>query len=528
MKQFAHLFAGLDQTNKTGDKVSLLQEYFSKASDSDKLWALALFSHKRPKRQVNTTMLRRWAAEVAEVPDWLFEESYHVVGDLAETISLLLPFPQYNQDNPLSWWMRFLLDLNGLEENEKKQHILDAWNKLDQQERFVFIKLMTGSFRIGVSQNLVVRALSEVTGIEKNVLFHRLMGNWDPEKTEYEELILQQKSDDDISKPYPFCLAHPIDKTPEDLGSPDEWQAEWKWDGIRSQFILRNGHIFIWSRGEDLITEKFPELHSIRELVPDGTVLDGEILPYKDGQPLSFGVLQTRIGRKNLTKKYLQEAPVVLVCYDVLEWRGEDIRQKPLIERRIILEEITRRNINNDQFILSPKIKSSSWDALTEERANSREMVAEGIMLKRKSSVYRVGRKRGDWWKWKVEPYTIDGVLIYAQKGSGRRADLYTDYTFALWNEGQLIPFAKAYSGLTDEEMRKIDNFVKRNTKEKFGPVRTVVPQLVFELAFEGIQTSSRHKSGVAVRFPRILRWRHDKKMEDANTLDDLKALLRS
>jgi DNA ligase-1 len=488
LKDFANLFAQLDQTNKTNDKVAILKNYFSKASDEDKLWALALFTHKRPRKQINSNLLRRWTAEVAEVPDWLFDESYLVVGDLAETMSLLLPFPSQFQDYDLSWWMQFLASLTDLTELEKKEKIIEAWDMLDQQERFVLTKLMTGSFRIGVSQSLVVRALSEVTGVEKQVLAHRIMGKWDPLQVSFTDLILHHNEEDNLARPYPFFLAHPINETPEKLGEPGEWQAEWKWDGIRSQFIKRNNGIYIWSRGEDLITEKFPELHNIASIIPDGTVLDGEILPYKDNNPLPFGILQTRIGRKNLTRKNLQEAPVVVMVYDLLEWEGQDIRQMPLAERRNILEKISSQNQQVKEFIISPTVEFDSWEKLKQEREKSRSYFAEGFMLKRKSSPYQVGRKRGDWWKWKIEPLTIDGVLIYAQKGSGRRADLYTDYTFAVWDQDQLIPFAKAYSGLTDKELKQIDYFVKRNTREKFGPVRTVIPKLVFEIAFEGIQ----------------------------------------
>ncbi|MDQ3394642.1 MAG: ATP-dependent DNA ligase, partial [Bacteroidota bacterium] len=361
MKQFAQLFTNLDQTNKTNDKVKILKDFFINSSDPDKIWALALFTHKRPRKQVNSTLLRRWAAEFAKVPDWLFDESYGVVGDLAETISLLLPFPENEQDEGLTWWMDFLLSLNNLEEHQKKEKILAAWNMMTQQERFVFIKLMTGSFRIGVSQGIVVRALSEVSGIEKNVLFHRLMGKWDPVESNYHDLVLLPNKDDDISKPYPFFLAHPIDSSPELLGNPLDWQAEWKWDGIRSQFIKRQNEIFIWSRGEDLITEKFPELHEIQNYIPDGTVIDGEILPFKEGQPLSFALLQTRIGRKNLTKKILLDAPVVIVAYDLLEWEGKDVRATSMKERRLLLEEIINNQKENKSLILSATVDFDSW-----------------------------------------------------------------------------------------------------------------------------------------------------------------------
>ena len=528
MKQFAHLFYLLDQTNKTNEKVAILKEYLEEAPEKDKLWALALFTNKKPKRPVNSTQLRHWAAEMAGLPEWIFNESYQVVGDLSETIALLLPEPPEQQNFSLAYWMDYIRELQNLPEFEKKSRILEAWSAMDPQERFVFNKLISGSFRIGISQNLMVRAIAEVLGSEKAEVAHQLMGNWHPDETDFHQLFIESDANTDLSRPYPFFLAHALDAGPDALGKENEWQAEWKWDGIRSQLIVREGQIFIWSRGEELVTEKFPELASLAKTLPDGTAIDGELLPFKDNTVLSFNALQTRIGRKNVTKKVLEEAPSVIFAYDLLEYQGKDIRPRPLAERRALLEEVVEKAGQPSLLRLSPTVNFESWSSLAEIRLRSREMVAEGLMLKKLSSPYQVGRKRGDWWKWKVDPLTIDGVLIYAQKGKGRRADLYTDYTFAVWNkEGQLVPFTKAYSGLNDQEIRQVDHFVKRHTKERFGPVRTVTPELVFELAFEGIQESKRHKSGVALRFPRILRWRHDKKAEDANTLEELQEMLR-
>ncbi|WP_017730820.1 ATP-dependent DNA ligase [Nafulsella turpanensis] len=527
MKQFASLFSRLDTTNKTNDKVQILKEYLEEAPDKDKLWALALFTHKRPKKPVNSTQLRTWAAEDARLTDWLFEESYQVVGDLSETIALLLPPPQEEQDQPLAWWVDYIREMDQLPEPEKKALILKAWRQMEPQERFVFNKLMSGAFRVGISQSLMVRAVSELLDIEATTIAHQLMGNWHPDSTTFHELFDKEDESADLSRPYPFFLAHALDGLPEKLGAPEEWQAEWKWDGIRSQFILREGVCFIWSRGEDLMTDKFPELQELAKALPDGTVIDGELLPFKEGNVLSFNALQTRIGRKNVTKKVMEEAPVIIFAYDLLEFKGKDIRNQPLKERRKLLETIIEEAKQPTLLRLSPVVDFTEWQQLTEAREQSRDILAEGLMLKRLSSSYQVGRKRGDWWKWKIDPLTIDGVLIYAQKGKGRRADLYTDYTFAVWDkEGQLVPFTKAYSGLTDQEIRQVDQFVKQNTRERFGPVRTVKPELVFEIAFEGIQESKRHKSGVALRFPRMLRWRHDKKAADANTLEELQEML--
>lgn len=537
MKAFAQLFLSLDETNKTNEKVKVLKDYLNYVPDSDKMHMLALFTGRKPKRVINATQIRTWANAITGIPVWLFEECYHIVGDLAETMALLLPQnTESSSDKTLTEWMAELNTLGDKTEEERKLWLTDAWAILDTQERFVFNKLLTGSFRVGVSQSLVIKALADLTCLDAATLTHRIMGNWMPDTYSYEQLTQKGDASDDVSRPYPFFLAYPIQETSDKqksadelkvtLGEADEWQAEWKWDGIRAQLIKRDGHIFIWSRGEDLATEKFPELHPFLNALPDGTVIDGEILGFRDGTPLPFNVLQTRIGRKNISKKILQESPVAVIAYDCLEYKGEDIRYKTQSERRTLLESLQAATPHPAVFRISALINFNSWDELAEIRDQSRAMIAEGIMLKRKSATYQVGRRRGDWWKWKIDPLSVDAVMVYAQKGHGRRADLYTDYTFAVWDGDKLVPFAKAYSGLTDAEINKVDYFVKRNTLEKFGPVRTVKPELVFEIGFEGINRSNRHKSGIALRFPRILRWRHDKPKEEADTLENLKALL--
>ena len=536
MKAFAQLFTSLDETNKTNEKVKVLKNYFNCVPDTDKMHMLALFSGRKPKRQINATQFRVWAIEASNIPAWLFEESYHVVGDLAETVALLLPDHGNSSNKTLTEWIGEINALNNMPEVEKHDWLNRSWAMLDAQERFVFNKILTGSFRVGVSQNLVIKALADVAELDAATITHRMMGNWMPETYLYEELVHTDTALEDVSRPYPFFLAYPVQETSEKqkspeamqtlLGNANEWQAEWKWDGIRAQLIKREGEIFIWSRGEDLATDKFPELHALLHHLPDGTVLDGEILSFRDGQPLPFAVLQTRIGRKTLSKKILEDSPVALIAYDCLEYDGEDIRYKTQTERRKLLEGLQATTPYPEVFNISSLITFNSWNELAEIREQSRAMVAEGIMLKRKDAHYQVGRRRGDWWKWKIDPLSVDAVMIYAQKGHGRRADLYTDYTFAVWDGDKLVPFAKAYSGLTDTEINKVDSFVKRNTLEKFCPVRTVKPELVFEIGFEGINKSTRHKSGVALRFPRILRWRHDKPKEEADTIETLKALL--
>ena len=528
MKRFTNLFLELDHTTKTNDKVALLKAYFLSAPDEDKLWALALFTGRRPPRKIKTTQVQEWAIEEANIPMWLFRESYGSVGDLAETISLILPAYASTSEKTLSEWFTYFTQLNKATDEEKKQLIIDAWKQLSTYETFVFNKLLMGSFRIGVSQTLVVRAIGEVSEMTPAVVSHRVMGQWDPYHTSYQELIYGENAGDATSKPYPFYLAYGLEGGVEGLGKPEDWFAEWKWDGIRSQVIVRNNELYIWSRGEELVTEKFPELEPLRTQLPSGTVLDGEIVCFENDRPLPFNILQTRIGRKNVTKKILTEAPVAFIAYDVMEFEGQDVRQKPQEERRKLLENLFEQTEIKGTFKISPLLNFQEWDELKNLHLQSRENAAEGFMIKRKQAHYLTGRKKGDWWKWKVDPLSIDAVLVYAQKGSGRRAELYTDYTFAVWENEKLIPFAKAYSGLTDAEIKEVDRYIKQNTLEKFGPVRTVKPHLVFEIGFEGINESSRHKSGIAVRFPRILNWRKDKKLEEADTLDNLKNILKA
>jgi DNA ligase-1 len=528
LELFAKLVSELSASTKTNDKLQSLVDYFAIAPDSDKVWVIAIFSGRRPRRAVNSRLMRDWCTEITNYPSWLFDECYHTVGDLSETLALLLPETKNeNQINKnLSHYLETFISIEKQDESIRKKFIIDSWNQMSRDERFVFNKLITGSFRIGVSQKTIVNALAKTVDLSASVIAHRISGNWDPVTTTFDDLLTESASVSDFSKPYPFYLAYALEETPETLGDPCEWQAEWKWDGIRGQLIKRNNELFVWSRGEELMTDKFPEYFILKDLLPDGVVIDGEIIPSVDGKPLPFSVLQTRIGRKNIGKKQLLDAPICFFAYDLLEYNMEDMRNLPLQERRKILEEIVLP-IKNKSIQISEIINFNSWEKLGEIRTHSREMNSEGIMLKRKNSDYKVGRKRGDWWKWKIDPLTIDCVMVYAQKGSGRRSNLYTDYTFAVKDGDQLVTFTKAYSGLTDKEFAQVDNFVKRNSIEKFGPVRTVKPELVFEIAFEGIAASNRHKSGVALRFPRMSRWRKDKTVDEINTIEDLKAMLK-
>jgi DNA ligase 1 len=558
MRRFAALYTALDSSTRTNDKIAALVEYFRAAQPEDAAWAVWFLTGNRPRQAVPAKKLHQWAADAANMPLWLFEESYDAVGDLAETIALILPPPETKSNLPLHHWIdKRLLPLRTLDEVGQREVLMGYWRELDRGERFVFNKLITGGFRVGVSALLVQRALSQVSGIDAKVIAHRMAGDWAPTVDNYAMLISADTGSFDVSKPYPFFLAHPISGSPEALGPVSEWQAEWKWDGIRGQLIKREGKSFLWSRGEELISEQFPEIIAAALPLVD-CVLDGEVLPAKDGKVLSFNALQKRLGRKNPGKKVLADTPAIFVAYDLLEVAGEDWRQRPLHERRTKLHELLYSIPHHDHgdvvLQLSDIVRAPSWATLALAREQSRERGTEGLMLKRRDSAYGVGRAAGksggDWWKWKIDPYTVDCVLMYAQRGHGKRASLYTDYTFGVWSREpdsgsggnssagavpeakmageprQLVTFAKAYSGLSDEEIAEVDAFIRKNTLEKFGPVRTVKPELVFELAFEGIQRSNRHKSGVAVRFPRMARIRRDKKIEEADSLETILRML--
>ena len=539
MREFARLYAELDETTATNRKLDALQNYFSTAAPENAAWAVYFLAGGKPRQAVPSKLLRQYAIEYAGLDEWLFDESYNAVGDLAETIAHILPPPSKQSDVGLAEWMQERIGpLRGADPATIRESLFGFWDELDWRERFLLVKLIGGGFRVGVSKLLVTRALSGIAAVDSKLIAQRLMGWTDgsvrPTAAGFLQLIAEQSDDEHKlrgGQPYPFFLAHQLQGEPAALGELADWQAEWKYDGIRAQLVRRGGQNYLWSRGEDLITERFPELAAVR--LPEGTVVDGEVLIWSAGDgPAPFADLQKRIGRKTLSAKLLAELPAVLVCYDLLEESGVDLRAVPQHERRSLLEALVTQ-VDQPQLKLSPLVRAAGWDELAALRTESRKRGVEGMMLKAAQAQYGVGRTKdvGTWWKWKVDPYSIDAVLIYAQAGHGRRASLYTDYTFAVWDldpdgERKLVPFAKAYSGLTDAEIALVDNAIRKTTVEKFGPVRSVKPTMVFEIGFEGIALSPRHKAGIAVRFPRILRKRDDKPVEDADTLDTLKGLL--
>jgi DNA ligase 1 len=574
MKRFAELYTELDASTATNDKLAALQSYFddvATAHPQDAAWALYFLAGGKPRQVVKTSLLKIWAQEAAGVPEWLFEESYQAVGDLAETIAHIVPSSSQTQDDAgLGEWVARLQALKALDEDAQGIQVKAWWSEMDALSRFLLIKLIGGGFRVGVSKLLVTRALAAHAQLDAKIMAQRLMGYTEGKAVSGEVLTLKfialramnmpgnEQNRSDSGQPYPFFLAHGLPPAAAldessllaELGAVSDWQTEWKYDGIRAQIVKRGGQVHVWSRGEELMNGRFPEIESLAEHLPDGTVLDGEILVVKDGAPQPFNLLQQRIGRKTLSKKVLQDAPVSFMAYDLLETQSQDIRAQAQHLRRTQLEAVLEAK---QGWLLSPIVQADDWQQLKEQRSQSRERGVEGLMLKKKDAAYGQGRTKADglWWKWKIDPLTVDCVLIYAQAGHGRRASVYTDYTFAVWNRPprdeeeaqavidaiekrlpaqpealQLVAFAKAYSGLTDEEFKQIDAIIRKTTLEKFGPVRSVRPSIVFELGFEGINRSPRHKSGIAVRFPRMLRIRFDKPLHEANTLQDLQKLL--
>ena len=561
MRRFADLYQQLDATTSTAEKVGALVRYYAQAPAADAAWATWFLAGGKPRQVVPTARLREIAAQAAGIDAWLFEECYEAVGDLAETLAHVWPAAQRRSEEGLAHWVeQRLLPLRGLPQAQQRERLHAAFGELDAAGRFLFVKLIGGGFRVGVSRQLVQRALAQVAGLDEKVVAQRMMGWIDarnPPTAERLRALLdaQATPGQDAGQPYPFFLAHPLEEPPEALGEVAHWLAEWKYDGIRAQLVRRAGQAWIWSRGEELLTERFPEVVALAQALPEGTVLDGEILAWRAGEaaPAPFQLLQQRIARKSLTRKVLAEAPVRFMAYDLLEAAGADLREEPQQRRRERLEQL----LAGTPIAVSPLVAAAHWQELAAQRAQSRERGVEGLMLKHREARYGTGRRKqagleaGTWWKWKIDPLTADAVLIYAQAGHGRRASVYTDYTFAVWNRApadaaeaqavveaiarreparpgglQLVPFAKAYSGLSDAEFARVDREIRAHTLEKFGPVRSVRPTLVFELGFEGIQASPRHKSGVAVRFPRMLRIRDDKPLHEADSLDSLQALM--
>jgi DNA ligase 1 len=526
MKRFAALYDAIDGTTSTNAKVAAMVHYFSEAPPADAAWAIFFLTGRRLKRLVPSAAIRDWTLAATGLEPWVLEECYAVVGDGAETATLVLDqiAVERIEDVSLAEWIeQRVLPLRDIDPAAQYARVTAWWTTLHRSQRFMLLKILTGELRVGVSHTLVVRALGQVAGLPVTTIAARMMGDWTPSANWLAGLLAQERTDDDRSRPYPFFLASPLEDSVEALGPRDEWMAEWKWDGIRAQLVRRAGAVHLWSRGEELITHRFPEIAAAATHLNDGTVLDGEVLAFGGERPLPFSSLQQRIGRQKQVAQMARAVPVVFMAYDLLEDADADRRLQPLEERRALLE---RRIPGSGVLRTSAVIDSPSWEALATLRAESRARGVEGLMLKRRSSPYGVGRRRGDWWKWKIDPYTIDAVLIYAQPGSGRRASLLTDYTFGVWHEGELIPIAKAYSGLSNQEIAELDRWIRRHTRERFGPVRHVEPLHVFEIGFEGIAASPRHRSGIALRFPRMLRWRTDKTAGEADTLEHVQGIL--
>ncbi len=533
MEAFTRLFVALDQTNRTSEKVDILSDYFATIDDADGIWTVALLSGHRIRRPVSPTHLRLWIAEISQLPQWLVDTCYDRVGDLAETLALLHPtppqthLPEAPRSSLAQWIEDRVLPLRNAPADRQREIVVQAWQELSSEARFLYNKLLTGAFRVGVQKKTVINALARAHRQDPRAIAQSLTGDWYPNPSLYQKIRYADRNSSHSLNPFPFCLAHPLgeeekSKPGEKLGDLRDWLIEWKWDGIRAQLVRRWDGLALWSRGEEMLNESFPEILELASRLPHGTVLDGEILAWKEDLPLPFGDLQKRLGRKKVGKKILQDYPCRFLAYDLLESDGRPLVDAPTEHRRSLLEQLS----SSTGLPISPLLPVESWEAVRQNLEQSRARRVEGFMLKHRLAPYHAGRVKGGWWKWKVDPLSVDALLLYAQAGHGRRAGLYTDYTLAVRHEDQWVPFAKAYSGLDDKEIRRVDAWVRRHTTDRFGPVRAVEPGLVFEIGFEAIRSSSRHKCGLAVRFPRILRWREDLGPDDVDTLEDLRSFL--
>lgn len=529
MRAFTRLFLDLERRSRSSEKVNAMLDYFLEARPEDAAWALYFLTGRKLKRVVTVKVLREYAARVSGYPDWLVDASHATVGDAAETIARLVPSSTESTSLRLSDWItERLIPLRQLSGDELYRAVVAAWNDLGADERFVWNRLLTGTFRVGVARQNVTRAIAEMTGLTPDVVEHRLAGDWAPTSGFYQTLVLTDTDDADVSRPYPFHFASPLDAEPESLGDRMRWLVDWKWNGIRAQLVRREDQTFLWTSDDELVTDRFPEIAAAAESLTDGVAIDGQIVAWADGALLDPGELQRRTGRGQISAKLIREVPVVFFAFDLLEYEFGDIRYRSLLGRRVLLTEVldglgarARQRLK-----LSPSPNAPTWDVVAAKRDDARMHGAEGVILKRLESPYAIGRQRGAWWEWKADPLTVDAVLIYAERGQGTGAEPYSDFTFAVWRDGELVPLAKTRAGLTDEDIREIDRFVRQNTVEQFGPVRSVAPELVFELAFEGVQRSSRHKSGVVVRSPRVVRRRKDKRPEEADSIATIGVML--
>ena len=537
LNKFAKLFFDLDSNNSNNKKIDLLINYFLSNSALNNSWTIFLLIGKSNKRFISGKSLREYYSIIYKLPIWLIDICHQKVGDSAEVISLLLSnkIDKKSKDISLNNLIKNKLpELLKISEEEKVEMIKYYWEIIPKENLLVFNKILTGSFRIGVSKGLVRKSLSKMLNMDESIISHRLMGQFIPSAKTYNFIISKKFHQKELGyKPYPFQLANPLDIQVKDLNL-DDYQFEWKYDGIRGQIVKRRKNITIWTRGEELVNNSFPELVNLISLINDDFVIDGEILIWnsKKDCPDDFGLLQKRIRRNSPSNKILKDLPISFITYDLLELNGKDLRENILSIRREILEKLysSWKEKSTDPYFhklkITKLIKVFDWYDIEKKKNNSRSLNTEGLVIKNKNSKYLPGRKRGNWWKYKVDPMQLDAVLIYAKGGSGKRADLYTDYSFALWKDKELTKFANAYSGLTNEEIKELDKWIRKNTLNKFGPVRSVKPFFVFEISFENIQFSSRHKSGIAVRFPRITKWRKDKNIHEADTLENAYKLM--
>jgi DNA ligase 1 len=518
--RFAPLLDSLAFTPSRLGKLRLMHEYFMSTPDPDRGWALAALTGELSFAGVKPAQIRDLVLERVDAE--LFSLSHDFVGDLAETVALIWPKKHGANHVPS---LSEVVDSMAVATRDSSGALLGAWlDALDATARWALLKLATGALRVGVSARLAKTALAE----DSTASLDEIEAVWHALHPPYTELFAWLEGR--AARPElgdrptftPLMLAQPLEEDDIPKLSPADYRAEWKWDGIRVELVGRGGERRLYSRSGDDIGAAFPDLLAT---LNEDVVLDGELLVMRDGVIAPFNDLQQRLNRKIATSKMIADYPAWLRLYDILERAGEDLRPLPFDERRHRLEQWYRA-APRTRMDISPLLPFTAWDQLREFRDTARERAIEGLMLKRGDSAYVSGRPKGPWFKWKRDALTVDTVLMYAQRGHGKRSSFYSDYTFGVWREAELVPVGKAYSGFTDEELRRLDRWIRDHTIDRFGPVRAVEPDLVLEVAFDSVHRSTRHKSGLAMRFPRIHRIRWDKPAAEADQVETLAKLV--
>jgi len=540
MKAFADLWATLEGQLSEARSAQILARYLQQTSAEDAAWAIYLLCGKKPKKLLSARELVEYFLQTSGTPGWLFWESDDVVGDVNETIALLNDTfmdetaSQQNrnenshpQQNSLAFWMENQLNtLAEVAQSQRPAFLGNCWQKLGYREAFIINRILTGTWKSNLPLKTIAQALSIVSGQEPMTLMHRLKADWLPNKVFYAKLIAEDQPTFQTEQKFSFGEFKPLEESSiESLGAVEDWWLAWQWEGLRVQCIRRADDCFLWSQNGELVTDRFPELHEMAQKLPEGTILEGVIVACSGQAPLPLADLQPRLGGKSVNRKMMESCPVAFVATDLQLLANEDMRNLPAQQRKTRLAQLA--NDIGFPLVHFPRIEIDQWAHARKLLQEARQHHAEGLSLQRLNSPYPIQNQQADWWSWKVQPHTINAILLYAKmEMAGRSQKQTTEYTFAVWHEDQLVPVARTGIGLPPEEAELLDGWIRANTYERFGPVRSVEPFHVYEIAFDGITPSKRHKCGFVLREPRIINPRPHTPIEEASRLEDLHRLL--